>query len=196
MEEPEFSPEVAPSLTVEPDVALSTGDVAMEATMSSVEREAESSVSDLAADSDDEASSDFDDVVFRVMNVESVVFDLSDASPQAHLMENEAPFRHLSIPIALPEAQALYAALNTLTGRRPSTHELASSILRQLQGDIIAVRIVRYDGGVFYAELDVMTPRGREKFDCRTSDAFILAIRQSVPAPILCAENILQVFYL
>jgi bifunctional DNase/RNase len=134
--------------------------------------------------------------VFRVMNLESVVFDLGDPSPQVHLMENEAPFRHISVSIALPEAQALYAAMNHITGRRPSTHELTSAILRQLQGDIIATRIVRFEAGVFYAELDVMTPRGRERFDCRTSDGFVLALRQAVPAPILCAEDVIRAFYL
>jgi bifunctional DNase/RNase len=41
----------------------------------------------------------------------------------------------------------------------------------------------------------VMTPRGREQFDCRTSDAFILALRQAVPAPILCAEEVIQSFF-
>ncbi len=137
-----------------------------------------------------------DSTVFRVMTVESVVFDLGDPSPQVHLMENEAPYRHLSVPIALSEAQALWAALNHATGRRPGTHELTTAILRQLQADIIAVRIVRLENGVFYATLDVMTPRGREQFDCRTSDGFILALRQTVVAPILCAEAVLETFYL
>ena len=123
------------------------------------------------------------------MTVESVTFDLGDTSPHVHLMESEAPYRHLSVPIALPEAQALYAALTYMTGRRPSTHELASAIIRQFQADIIAVRVTRYEAGVFYAELDVMTPRGREVFDARPSDAFILALRQAVSAPILCDEE-------
>ncbi|MFZ1062915.1 MAG: bifunctional nuclease family protein [Acidimicrobiales bacterium] len=133
--------------------------------------------------------------VFRVMTVESVTFDLADPSPQVHLMESEAPYRHLSVPIALPEAQALHAAMHNLTGRRPATHELVSAIIRQFQADIIAVRVTRYDAGVFYAELDVMTPRGREVFDARPSDAFILALRQAVAAPILCDEDVLGQFF-
>ena len=137
-----------------------------------------------------------DEVVFRVMTAESVLFDLGDASPQVHLMEAEAPFRYLSIPIALAEAQALHNAMNAIEGRRPSTHELATSIIRRLQADVIAARIVRHEQGVFYAELDLMTPRGRELFDCRTSDALILALRQSVPSPILCADAVLNSFYL
>jgi len=133
--------------------------------------------------------------VFRVMNVESVTFSLGDASPHVHLMETEIPFRHLSVPIALPEAQALHAAMNHVTGRRPGTHELITAMLRQFQTDIIAVHITRYDEGVFYAQLDVMTPRGPERFDARPSDAFILALRQAVSAPILCAEEVLDVFF-
>ena len=136
-----------------------------------------------------------DVVVFRVMNAESVLFDLSDTSPHVHLMEAEMPYRYLSIPIALPEAHALYNAINGVEGRRPSTHDLFSSLLAQLQADIITARILRYDQGVFYAELDVMTPRGRFTFDCRTSDALILAVRQTVSAPILCADGVLQQFY-
>ncbi len=137
-----------------------------------------------------------DSTVFRVMNVESVVFELGDASPQVHLMENEAPYRHLSVPIALAEAQALWGALNRVTGRRPGTHELMTAMLRRMQADIIAVRVLKVENGVFYATLDLMTPSGREEFDCRTSDGFILALRQTVVAPILCAEEVLATFYL
>ena len=50
---------------------------------------------------------------------------------------------------------------------------------------------MRFEDGVYYAELDLMTPKGHEIFDCRTSDAITLALRQSVPAPILCAEEVL-----
>jgi uncharacterized protein len=130
-------------------------------------------------------------VDYRVMSVESVLYELSDASPSVHLMEAESPYRFLSIPIALPEAYALHQALEGTAGRRPGTHELVSAMLARLQADVIAARIVRVEGGVYHAELDLMTPRGRERFDCRTSDALILALRQAVPAPILCAVEVL-----
>ncbi len=150
--------------------------------------------------SDAETSPDLDSqpdqtAIFRVMNVESVTFNLANTSPHVHLMEAESPFRHVSIAIALSEAQALYAAINNVTGRRPSTHELTSAIIRQFQADLIAVRLVRHDAGVFYAELDVMTPQGSHTFDARPSDAIILALRQAVSAPILCSEQILASFF-
>ena len=128
---------------------------------------------------------------FRVMDAVSVTFDLGDPSPHVHLMESESPYRNLSIPIALAEAVALHQAMERVAGRRPGTHELTSQILARLQGDVVAARIVRFESGVYYAELDLMSPRGREILDCRTSDAIILALRQRVPSPILCAEDVL-----
>ena len=136
-----------------------------------------------------------DDVTFLVVTCQSVTFDLGEPSPLMHLMEADVPYRNISIPIALSDAQALYNALAIIEGRRPGTHELTSSILRQLRADVIAARIVRVEHGVYYAELDLMTPHGRERFDCRTSDAVILALRQAVPAPILCAEEVLDSAY-
>jgi bifunctional DNase/RNase len=134
-------------------------------------------------------------VEFRVMHLESVLYDLTDSSPMIHLLEAESPFRYLVIPVALSDAVALQNAHAALEGRRPSTHELMTTILTRLQGEVIAARIVRYEGGVFFSELDIMTPRGREIFDCRTSDALSMALRQNVPAPILCAEQVLDSYY-
>ena len=138
---------------------------------------------------------DPDTLKFNVMSVESVLFDLSDSSPLVHLIEDETPYRYLAIPIALAEAVALHNALDKIDGRRPGTHEVMAEVLRRLNADIVAARITRYDSGVFYAELDLMTPRVHEVFDCRTSDALILATRQGVRAPVLCAESVLQAFY-
>jgi bifunctional DNase/RNase len=143
----------------------------------------------------DEAAKPYEDVPFRVMHFESVLYDLTDPSPMIYLLEAESPFRYLVVPIALPEAIALQHAHSSIEGRRPATSELMTTILTRLQAEVIAARIVRYEGGVFYAELDLMTPKGREVFDCRTSDAIILALRQKVNAPILCSEEVLQKYY-
>jgi bifunctional DNase/RNase len=151
---------------------------------------------DAGVESTGEASSNpYQDVPFKVMHFESVLYDLTDPSPMVYLLEAESPFRYLVVPIALPEAIALQHAHSAIEGRRPATSELVTTILTRLQAEVIAARIVRYDGGVFYAELDLMTPKGREVFDCRTSDALTLALRQKVNAPILCSEEVLQKYY-
>jgi bifunctional DNase/RNase len=137
----------------------------------------------------------YEDVPFRVMHLESVLYDLTDPSPLVHLLEAETPFRYLVIPVALSDAIAIQHALAAIEGRRPSTHELMNSILTRLGTEVIAARIVRYDAGVFYAELDLMTPKGRQVLDCRTSDAIAMALRQNSPAPILCSEEVLTHYY-
>ncbi|MGC2169080.1 MAG: bifunctional nuclease family protein [Acidimicrobiales bacterium] len=165
-----------------------------------VSAERDAALEELAAESDElsygvEPSAGEAYSTFRVMHVESVLYDLSDTSPLVHLMEAESPYRYLAIPVALADAIALHHAHNAIDGRRPSTSELMTTILTRLQAEIIATRIVRYEDGVFYAELDLMTPRGHEIFDCRTSDAITLALRQRVPAPILCAEEVLSLYF-
>ena len=144
-----------------------------------------------ASEPANEPANERDDWFYRVVHVESVLFDLADSAPQVHLMEAEAPYRSLSIPVALPEAIAMHAALYNHAGRRPGTHELFASVLARIQCDVIAAKITRYEGGVYFGELDLMTPRGREIVDCRTSDALIMALRQAVVAPILCRDDIL-----
>lgn len=137
----------------------------------------------------------YENIAFRVMHLESVLYDLTDPSPLIHLLEAEAPFRYLVIPVALPDAIAIHHAHSAIEGRRPSTHELMNAVLTRLGTEVIAARIVRYDAGVFYAELDLMTPKGRRVFDCRTSDAISMALRQNSPAPILCSEEVLEHYY-
>ena len=129
------------------------------------------------------------------MHLDSVLYDLTDASPMVHLLEAESPYRYLVIPIALADAIALQHAHSAIEGLRPTTHELMTSILTRLGTEVIAARIVRYENGVFYSEADLMTPKGRQVFDCRTSDAMAMALRQNSPAPILCSEEVLQHYY-
>jgi bifunctional DNase/RNase len=139
-----------------------------------------------------EVSKDPNDVVYRVMNVQNVLYDLHDSSPAVHLFETEEPFRYLVIPISLPDATALNNVTSEIVPRRPATPDLAVSILQSIPADIISARIVKREQGIFYAELDVMTPRGRQTFDCRVSDAINFALRQKPAAPILCSEDILS----
>lgn len=131
---------------------------------------------------------------FRVMNLGSVQYHLGDSAPELALIEADAPYRSLTIQVALSDAQAIFNAAEGRSMPRPSTHELFVQALREMQSDVIASRIVRHVHGVFYAELDIMTPRGRVVLDARVSDAVTLALRQRVPAPLLCADDVLAEF--
>ena len=130
-------------------------------------------------------------IAFRVVHVEEILFDFATSTAAVVLREAEGARRQLTLPVALGDATALHQAWRRVVGRRPSTSELVTLILQELHADVIATRIVREEGGVYYGELDLMTSRGRRVFDCRPSDAMGIALRQGYPAPLLVADELL-----
>jgi bifunctional DNase/RNase len=129
---------------------------------------------------------------FRVMHVEDVSLDLPAQYPAVTLVESEPPMRALVFPVGLPEGTALAQALRRIPGRRPMTHELFMEVLQRVHVDVVSVRLTGRDEGNLVAELDLMTPGGREIVDCRPSDGLVLALRMPVPAPILVDERLLE----
>jgi len=130
--------------------------------------------------------------VYRVMQVAEVTYDFDRAAGVVVLVEAEGRRRELRVPVALGDATAIHHAWHRVVGVRPTSGELTTFILQELRADVVAVRLVRREAGVYYAELDVMTAQGRRVFDARPSDALTLALRQSVPAPVLAAEGLLD----
>ena len=129
---------------------------------------------------------------FRVMDVEDVSMDLPSPYPSVTLVESEPPMRSLVFPVGLPEGTAMAQALRRMDSRRPMTHELFMHVMQQARIDVIALRLVGRDEGNLLAELDLMTPAGRVRVDCRPSDGIVLALRMPVPAPILVDERLLE----
>jgi uncharacterized protein len=129
---------------------------------------------------------------FRVMDVEDVSLELPSQYPAVTLVESEPPMRALVFPVGLPEGTAMAQALRRLSSRRPMTHELFMQVLQRVRIDVVALRLVGRDEGNLLAELDLMTPDGRARIDCRPSDGLVLALRMPVPAPILADERLLE----
>ena len=129
---------------------------------------------------------------FRVMAVEDVSLDLPAQFPSVTLVETEAPIRTLVFPVGLPEGTAMSQALRRIPGRRPMTHELFMHVLQRAHIDVVSVRLIGREEGNLLAELDLMTPTGRELIDCRPSDGLVLALRMPVPAPVLVDERLLE----
>jgi bifunctional DNase/RNase len=129
---------------------------------------------------------------FRVMAVEDVSLELPAQFPSVTLVETEPPMRALVFPVGLPEGTAMAQALRRIPGRRPMTHELFMQVLQRAHVDVVAVRLTGREEGNLLAELDLMTPGGREMIDCRPSDGLVLALRMPVPAPVLVDERLLE----
>jgi hypothetical protein len=129
---------------------------------------------------------------FRVMHVDDVALDLPSQYPVVTLIESQPPWRDLVFPVGLPEGTALAQALRRMEGRRPMTHELFMQVMQRAHIDVVALRLTGREEGNLLAELDLMTPGGRERIDCRPSDGLVLALRMPVPAPILVDERVLE----
>ena len=129
---------------------------------------------------------------FRVMDVEDVILDLPAQYPAVTLVEAEAPGRTIVFPVGMPEGTAMAQAMRRMDSRRPMTHELFMQVMQRVRIDVIAVRLIGRDEGNLLAELDLMTPAGREQVDCRPSDGIVLALRMPVPAPILVDQRLLD----
>ncbi len=129
---------------------------------------------------------------FRVMDVEDVSLDLPSQFPLVTLVESEPPLRTLVFPVGLTEGTALALAMRRMDSPRPLTHELFSQVLQRARIEVIAVRLTGRDQGNYVAELDLMTPTGRERIVCRPSDGLVLALRMPVTAPILVDERLLE----
>jgi hypothetical protein len=121
-----------------------------------------------------------------------VSLDLPSPYPAVTLVESEPPMRALVFPVGLPEGTAMAQALRRMDSRRPMTHELFVQVMQQARIDVIALRLIGRDEGNLLAELDLMTPGGRVRVDCRPSDGIVLALRMPVPAPILADERLLD----
>jgi hypothetical protein len=130
--------------------------------------------------------------VFRVMVVEDVSLDLPTQYPVVTLIENEPPLRSLVFPVGLAEGTALALALRRMESPRPTTHELFMEVMQRGRIDVIALRLNGRENGNYLAELDVMTPLGRERITCRPSDGLVLALRMPVSAPILVDERLFE----
>jgi|HubBroStandDraft_2_1064218.scaffolds.fasta_scaffold16418_3 bifunctional DNase/RNase len=130
--------------------------------------------------------------VFRVMVFEDVSLDLPTQYPVVTLIENEPPLRSLVFPVGLAEGTALALALRRMESPRPTTHELFMEVMQRGRIDVIALRLNGRENGNYLAELDVMTPLGRERIPCRPSDGLVLALRMPVSAPILADDRLFE----
>ncbi len=123
---------------------------------------------------------------FRIVRVVSVEVNLPDQFPTVILEDLEADGGQLSFRIGAAEGVAMAHALASTAAPRPSTHDLFASVLARFGVDVLAVRLVGRAGQTYFAEMELAGPGGSELLPCRPSDGICMALRQRVPAPVLC----------
>lgn len=130
--------------------------------------------------------------LWRLASVAGVQLELPTVHPEVVLVERDAPWRDVRIPVGFAEGTAIAYALRGIPTPRPLTHALVVELLERHGVEIEALRITARQGGLFLAELETSGPRGRQVLPCRPSDGLALVLRRPMPTPILVAEGLFE----
>ncbi len=90
---------------------------------------------------------------------------------------------HRALPIFVGESEGFSIQLR-LSGERfhrPLTHDLMDTVLAELGGTIVSVRVDRFEEEIFYSVIVLERDAERRELDSRTSDAIALALGHQVP---------------
>lgn len=113
------------------------------------------------------------------VHVDRVAIDTNNV-PVVVLEEEDGP-RWLPIWIGSAEARSIALEMEELPSPRPNTHDLARSVIQNLEGEVVRVVVTDLKGGTYYA---LLTLRVRDKLvdiDSRPSDAIAIALRTRSP---------------
>lgn len=97
--------------------------------------------------------------------------------------------RLLPIWIGQAEAESIVVHMHQMKHSRPLTHDLCTSLIRQLGGTLTRVEITRVSKNTYYAELHIERDGQLVRIDARPSDSIAIALRMQ--APIYAADELL-----
>ncbi|MSW09536.1 MAG: bifunctional nuclease family protein [Actinobacteria bacterium] len=124
------------------------------------------------------------------MEVIGVRVEMPSNQPIVLLKEIDGS-RFLPIWVGAVEATAIAFAQQGVQPPRPLTHDLAITIIEDLDATLTAVHVTHIDQGVFYANLIIRDGAGATRtISARPSDAISLAIRSA--ANILASSELLD----
>ncbi len=97
------------------------------------------------------------------------------------LVEQGGGRRRFSVLIGESEAQSIALHLNNTKPPRPLSHDLMSSIIKELHAKVQKVVIYKMANDIFHSEIYLLQGETPVIIDARTSDAIALAIRSDAP---------------
>ena len=106
------------------------------------------------------------------------------------VLKDESGSHVLPIVIGIMEASAIAACLEGVDFPRPMTHDLLTSIIKELGGVLEEVEVCDLINDTFYALLHIRVGDELLKIDARPSDSIALALRTD--ARISVAKKVLE----
>jgi bifunctional DNase/RNase len=123
------------------------------------------------------------------MVIYGVSFDLVGKQPIV-LLKTADGNKFLPIWIGHPEAAAILMKLQGASTPRPMTHDLVTSMLGELDAQVVRITVTELKENTFYASITVQQNGSEIEIDSRPSDAIALAVRAD--APIFAAEEVIE----
>jgi bifunctional DNase/RNase len=123
------------------------------------------------------------------LTIESIRVSLRNYQRVVILREKDAD-RYLPIWIGPAEADAIAVRLQEVAVARPLTHDLLTSMIKDLGGVVRAVVVNDLANDTFFARIHVEQDGKLIEVDSRPSDAIALAVRTGVP--IFADESVLD----
>ena len=123
------------------------------------------------------------------MQIYGVSFDMVGKQPIVLLKTAEGN-KFLPIWIGHPEAAAILMKLQGASTPRPMTHDLLTSMLGELDAQVVRITVTELRENTFYAQITVQQDGREIEVDSRPSDAIALAIRAE--APIFAADRVIE----
>lgn len=125
----------------------------------------------------------------KEVEVASLGLDKSSNTPVVILQEGEGE-KLLPIWIGPGEASAIAMELAGIKFSRPLTHDLFTTVMKGLGGELVRVLITKVVDNTYYASLVVEKDDEVFSIDARPSDSIALALRSE--APIFADEDLLE----
>jgi bifunctional DNase/RNase len=123
------------------------------------------------------------------VQVTRLMIDENTNSPVVVLKEAKGE-RHLPIWIGSNEANAIAMGLSGQKFQRPLTHDLLSTVIRGLRGNVVKILISDLKDNTFYATILLQGEHELLTVDARPSDSIAVALREG--APIFVDEKLLD----
>jgi uncharacterized protein len=125
----------------------------------------------------------------REMTVYGVSFDMVGRQPIV-LLKTADGSQFLPIWIGHAEAAAILMKLQGSTPVRPLTHDLLTSVIGQLEAEVVRITVTELRDSTFYASITLRQDGQELEIDSRPSDAIALAVR--VEAKIFATDEVIE----
>jgi uncharacterized protein len=123
------------------------------------------------------------------MHIYGVSFDIVGKQPIVLLKTAEGN-KFLPIWIGHPEAAAILMKLQGASTPRPMTHDLVTSMLGELDAQVVRITVTELRENTFHASITIQQNGNEIEVDSRPSDAIALAVRAE--APIYADDRVIE----